>query len=245
MARFRYGGLFLFIIFLVYTGIILTTKNPPAFVDYPDWVYQGVLFHRVLALHPVPGYGLKTYPIPNSLTTIGIGLLNTFVPWQWAGKLWICFYFGLAFFATIRLSRALHINNNYLFLLLPGTVFLNLNFWYGHINFEFGVCVLLVFLAVLLEDKNRYMAYALLLILLFFIHMEACACGVLLFCCFCLDRKRKRLLLLMTPVFLLTVWYVFGRFTSSNVDGDVAMSGQYRYGSLPFGVLRSGLISRA
>lgn len=235
-----YGWIIFVSIFVCYAIVLLTAKNPPAFPDYPDWVYQGVLFRHLLGHNPVHGYLFKSYPVPNALTTLGIGLLNCVVSWRWAGKLWICLYFIFAIFSTIRLSRILQIKTNSLWMILPGTVFLNLGFWAGSANFEIGVCALLLFASMLFEAKIYRTGYAWMLMLLFFIHMEICACGVLLFLCFCLERKNKKLFFQVIPTFLLTVWYIFGRFRGGNADAGPPMATQYPYGSLQFIVFKIG-----
>jgi hypothetical protein len=224
--------------FALYATVLLAAKNPPAFMDYPDWVYQGVLFHGVLTHSPIPGYVLKAYPVPNALTTIGIALLNLMMSWQWAGKIWICTYFIFAIFASFRLARVLRITNYALWLALPGTVFLNLNFWYGHINFEYGVCTILFFLSMLLEPKLYRTGYAWVLVALFFTHMEACACGVLLFLCFCVCGKYWKQLWQSLPAGLLTAWYSIGRLRGGNLDSSGAVSSQYRYASVKFMVFK-------
>jgi hypothetical protein len=233
----RYAQVIFVFIFVFYAFVVVIAQNPPAFVDYPDWVYQGVLFHGVLTRSPIFGYAMKPYPVPNTLTTIGIGALNLIVPWQWAGKLWICIYFLLAIVATFRLARVLNIKSRALWYALPNMVFLNLNFWYGHINFEFGLCVLLFFASILFENRLYKTGYAWVLVLLFFIHMEACACGILLFLCFCLSRRRFKLILQCLPVCLLVAWYTIARFSHGNIDGVIVPS-QNHYASMKFIVFK-------
>jgi hypothetical protein len=228
----------LVLIFVLYAVAVLIPENPPAFVDYPDWVYQGVLFHGVIIHSPIPGYALKSYPVPNALTTIGIGIINLLVSWQWAGKLWICTYFLLAIFAIFRLARILDVRGNALWYALPGLVFLNLNFWFGHINFEFGLCVFLLFASMLFEAIPNNRGYAWVLVLLFFIHMEACACGVLLFICFCLSRRCLNLLWQCIPVSLLVVWYSIARFLGGNIDSATAPRAEYHLKSIKFVVFK-------
>ncbi len=213
-------------------GVILLAKNPPPFVDYPDWVYQGFLFHGVLTDHSFAGYALKHYPVPNSTTTIGLSLLDMVLPWQWAAKVWVCLYLSLAGFATWILSRTVG-SDWRLFLALPGIAFLNLNFWYGHINFEIGVCLVIILLAMLLRGPSILWT-TLLLIAIFFTHMEACACALLMVGAWCFQRKRFKLLWACVPTVLLTGWYAAARFSTGNMDAKVSGGQSYRYASPPF-----------
>ena len=85
----RLGKLYLYGIFASYALVILLVHHAPLLQDYPDWVYQGVLFQHTLAGHTDPGYVLHHYPVPNSLTTVMLGLLNLLFGWQLTAKIWI------------------------------------------------------------------------------------------------------------------------------------------------------------
>ncbi len=183
---------------------------------------------------PVQGYSLRLYPVPNSLTTLGIGLLATVVSWQWAGKIWILCYFALSGEAVRRLSRALDVRSTLLWFLLPGSVFLNLDFWYGHINFEIGMCLLLIMLSLLLKGQRKGWHLNALLVLLYFTHMEACACGMLLQLCFTVQRRSIKHLFPLFPAVALTGWYATARFRAGPSDSPIGMAGQYRYGSFAY-----------
>jgi len=230
--RVRWASIYFVAVIAAYMAVILAAKNPPPFVDYPNWVYQGVLFHGAMAGHSFPGYVLKHYPVPNSTTTIGLGLLNFVMPWHWAGKVWICLYLVLAAAATRYLSRATGREEWLPLLAFPGVVFLNLDFWYGFSNFEIGVCLVMFLLGMLLRGVSTKWI-ALLMVAIFFTHMEACACGFLLLMVWWWETRRPKLLLACVPALLLTMWYAIGRFTSGNVDAGPERY-SHAYGSLAF-----------
>jgi hypothetical protein len=225
-------------IMLAYSVIILTAQNPPLLVDYPDWVYQGVLFHGVLTGHAFPGYVLKLYPVPNSATTIGLGLLDGLLPWQWAAKVWVCLYLALATFSAWIVLRAFNIREWRLIVALPAILFLNLDFWYGHISFEIGTCLLLVLLAMLKRNMSSF-ALGAMLILLFFTHMEACAGAILLLLIWCLVTRCWQRLWATIPVIILTVWYAIARFSGGNVDTSGLPGVDYPYGSQGFMIYKA------
>jgi hypothetical protein len=237
----RLAQLYFALVMISYAVVILLAKMPPPFVDFPDWVYQGVLFHGVITGHPIAGYALKHYPIPNSLTTVGIGILNTLMPWQWAGKVWVCLYLALAAFATWSLERARGVQDWRLLVAVPGIVFLNLNFWYGHISFEIGVCLVMLLLAMLLRGASGPAVMA-MLIAIYFTHMEACAGALLLVAIWYGSRQQWKRLWAVLPTLGLTAWYAIARFGSGNVDGAGLQKADHRYGSAGFLVYKANTL---
>ncbi len=232
--RTRLAVLYLFGVLGAYAVVVLAARNPPPFVDYPDWVYQGELLHRVLMGHPVAGYALKHYPVPNSTTSVGLGLLDTVLPWRWAAKVWVCLYLVLAGVATWTLSGALGRRTEWrLLVAMPGIVFVNLNFWYGHIGFEVGVCLVMLLLAMLVRGRSRA-AVGAMLVVIFFTHMEACAGGLVMLAAWCARGREWRRMWAAAPAVGLTAWYAAGRFLSGNVDVRGVPAAYYRYGSEAF-----------
>ncbi|MDW5264495.1 MULTISPECIES: hypothetical protein [Acidobacteriaceae] len=225
-------------VMLAYACVILFAKAPPAFVDYPDWVYQGFLFHGVLSGHPFAGYVLKHYPVPNSTTTIGLGLLDTVLPWQWAAKAWICLYLALATFATWFVLHVFSFREWRFVVALPAIVFLNLDFWYGHISFEIGICLVLLLLGLLKRNASSW-TVSLMLVLLFFTHMEACAGAILLLVLWCVVTRRWREIWTAIPTIALTAWYVVARFSGGNLDVQGLPKADYAYGSPGFLVYKT------
>lgn len=219
-----------------YFALLFAARQPPPFVDYPDWVFQGVLLHGVLSGHPVAGYALKHYPVPNSLTTVALGVLDLILPWALAARLWICLYLLLGLFASWRLTAACNCSDWRLIVTLP-VLFLNLDFWYGHTSFEIGLCLLLLLASSLLRGSSRA-TLSLLLVLLFFTHMEACACALLLLLLWAWRSRAPKLLWATLPTLALTGWYAAARYLSGNPDGRSAASGVYPYASPAFFVYK-------
>ena len=223
---------------VAYSCVILAARMPPPFVDLPDWVYQGVLFHGVLTGHPFAGYALKHYPIPNSTTTVALGLLDSILPWQWAGKVWIVFYLGLSGFVSWVVLRVLAIDDWRAVVAMPGIVFVNLNFWYGHISFEFGVLLVLLLLAMLVRGSSTPWLAA-MMTLIFFTHMEACACALLLLGVWCAMTRDWKRMSAALPTVALTVWYMAARFGGGNADARGIPLPDYKYGSGAFLVYKA------
>jgi hypothetical protein len=116
---------------------------------------------------------------------------------------------------------------------LPAIVFLNLDFWYGHISFEIGMCLVMLLLSMLISEKPTWWIAGLLL-LIFFTHMEACAGALLLLGIWCAMKGEWRRLWASLSVIGVTLWYGIARFASGNQDGRVLMKSEYRYGSGAF-----------
>lgn len=243
-ALSRFAWAYFALVMLAYGVVIFGAQQPPPTVDYPDWVYQGVLFHGVLTGHPVAGYALKRYPVPNSLTTVALGLLDCILPWAWAAKMWIGMYLALALTASWNLARVSGATDWQMIVALPTVAFLNLDFWWGHISFEIGLCLLLVLVTLLLREATSA-AVGLLLLLLFFTHMEACACGMLLLGMWTWRDRRWKRLGAVVPVAGMTIWYALGRYGSGNVDGRSVLPATYRWGSKAFVLFRMNAFFKA
>ena len=239
----RAAWVYFFLVLAAYAAVVVAGKVPPAFVDYPDWVYEGVLFHAVLTGHPVAGYVLKHYPVPNSLTTVGLGILDGFLPWQMAGKVWVVLYLALAGLSTWMVVRALRTRATLLLVIMPGILFVNLDFWYGHISFEMGVCLVLMLLALLVRGVSSG-AVAGLLVLIFFMHMEACGIAFLLLGIWCWVAREWRRALAAIPALGLTCWYGIARIRGGNVDAGSVPAAGYRYGSPAFLVYKANTLTK-
>ena len=231
------------LILLGYWLVIFSARRPPPFLDYPNWVYQGVLLRGVLQGSPVEGYALKHYPVPNSLTTVALGLLDLVLPWPVAAKVWVCACLGLAPCAVWSLSRAVGGVSAAAVVASPALLFLNLDLWQGHISYEIGLCLVLLVGAALLRGAGA-MQLTGLLTLLFFTHMEACACALLLVVLWCRQTGRWERLRTAAPAVLLTGWYAVGRFSSGNPDGTSVNAVSRPFGSRSFLLYKLGSVAK-
>jgi len=215
--------IYLFSLFSAYILLILLHRAVPLLGDYSIWTYEGVLFRNHLLGVADAFHTLKHYPVPNSATTLGIGLLALAMPWQMAAKLWLCLHLAFSAFALRSLLRATKAPAA-LWFILPSATFLNLNLWWGFINFQWGIALAMVFAAMLLGSPKRIWPLGLMLVLLFFTHMIPFTFAVLLLAFHAYQVKRYRLLLSVVPSALLTFWYVWGRvFLAHNADAQTPM----------------------
>ncbi len=215
-------------LFLLYAGLLLGHATPPSLTDYANWTYQGVLLKNHLLGRPDLVHWLKPYPVPNSAATVGVALLALFLPWELAAKLWLCLQLGLSFAVLRHLLRTLE-GRDWAWLLVPQAVFLNVNFWYGFMNFQLGLCWVLLAASLLLrrartDARESNWPVGVVLVLAFFTHMIPFAFAGLLVLLYTRQTRRARMLWQVAPGAALTLWYLAGRFLlAGNGDGQAGM----------------------
>lgn len=222
-------------VFFVYCLLLLTHTAPPSLTDYANWTYQGVLLRGHLLGLPDAAHWLKLYPVPNSAATIAIGLLSVLLPWKIAANLWLCLQLLISFLAIRHLMRTTG-GSAALWFIAPAALFLNVNFWYGFVNFELGVCWMILVASLLLRMDRlpnaglmRECILGVLLLLAFFSHMIPFAFACLLLIFYAIQARHYRLLWQIAPATMLSIWYLFGRFIlSGNADGQAGMVAQVR-----------------
>ena len=203
----------------------------PILHDYPEWMYQGWIFSQLLSGDNTAlseRFELVTYPVPNIISQVVIGLLNFSVTPVMAGKLWLGLYFVAASALWFRVSQlrggpaagALH-------LLLTVMITLGPGFWNGYLNFQ--VALLLFALAVhLTVSGKRYNGYMVcgFSLLLFFSHAVVFAAFVgfsLLVGASIHRRYWLYTMVALLPSLLLAMWYAAIRLANP-VDDDRSMS---------------------
>lgn len=225
-------------LFLVYAVLLFTHHSAPSLTDVGNWTYQGVLLREHLLGHADAFHALKHYPVPNSTATVGIGLLALLLPWKVALKVWLCLQLGFCFAAMRHLLRTVRAGW-VSWIVMPQAVFLNVNFWYGFLNFELGVaCVLLVGSMLLRRVRGAAgtgWGLSAVLLLAFFTHMLAFAfCGLLVLL-YAAQTKRWRVLWQLAPATALSFWYLIGRFLyAGDADGQAGMEASVKNYSAAF-----------
>jgi hypothetical protein len=215
--------------FMAFAWVLMLRPSQPCLTDYANWTYQGVLFAEHLRGVADATHLLKPYPVPNSASTLMIGLLATALPWPLAAKGWLCLQLAISFLSLRHLLRTLGGNAYWLWLVVPQCVFLNVNFWYGFVNFQLGLCWVLLMASMLLRrchraEPQRNWVLGLLLVAAFFTHMIPFAFCSLLVVLYTLQTRRWSVLPNLLPGVVLTVWYMFGRYVlAHNADGHTAM----------------------
>ncbi len=211
MAVRDYAGRIYFVLsFLAFALVIVASSQPPLLRDYPDWVYQGVLLAKMLAGHPVAGYAIKHYPVPNSITTVGLALLTLSIGWMWAAKVWLLIGLGLSAVTTFIVARVFPLPG-WMWWSLPTMLFFGQSFWYATVSFSMGSCGLLLLMCLLYQRKERAVPIAGLIIFCFFMHLIVYAAAGLLVLLYCLEHRRWKLTFVGLATLPLPVWYFLGR----------------------------------
>lgn len=216
-------------------AMILFSNHPaPLFSDYVEWTYHGVLLRDWLQGHPDSAYLLKNYPVPNSLTTIGLGLLMLVMPWAVATKLWLLIEVLLGLWCAYKLRRATGGGQSWQLAVIAAGALLGINLWCGFSNFQFGTYFAMLFCALLIEGVQSRWLYGALLVVLFFSHMIPFGFAIVAFFLYAHQTRRWRILWQTVPTFLLCFWYFAGRLIHRDVDGMGVMHSSVRYASPAF-----------
>ncbi|HEV2578646.1 MAG TPA: hypothetical protein VGU25_15685 [Acidobacteriaceae bacterium] len=218
--------------------IFFVNRRPPVFADYVEWTYHGVLLRDWLQGHPDSAYLLKNYPVPNNLTTVGLGLLMLVMPWGTAAKVWLLIEVLLGLWCATKLQRAAGAAQGWQSMVVTAGALVGINLWCGFSNFQFSTYFAMLFCALLMENVESGWLYALLLVLLFFSHMIPFGFALCLLFLYAWQTGRWRLLWQTLPSIVLCVWYFAGRLTHHDVDGTAGMVGSVPYGSLLFAAFR-------
>jgi hypothetical protein len=219
-------------------AILFANHRPPLFTDYAEWTYHGVLLRDWLQGHPDSAYLLKTYPVPNSLTTIGLGVLMLVMPWKIAAKLWLVIEVTVGLLCANRLQRASNSQQGWQLMIVTAGALVGVNLWYGFTNFQFSTYFAMLFCALLIEDIQSQWIYGALLVLLFFSHMIPFGLALCALCLYAWQHGRWQILWQSLPSLLLSVWYFVGRSIHGNVDGKAGMHSSVPYASSLFAAFR-------
>ena len=217
-------------LFLLYALVLFGHAGPPSLTDFANWTYQGVLLSDHLRGVPDTAHMLKSYPVPNSAVTVGIGVLALVLPWMVAAKMWLCAQLLLSFASLKHLFRTTR-GNAAVWGIVPTAVFLNTNFWYGFANFEVGLCWVMLMASLLVRREReeegalrREWVFGGLLLLLFFTHMIPFAFAGLLLLLYAWQTRRFRVLWQLLPSVVVSAWYLLGRYlVAGDADGQAGM----------------------
>ena len=214
------GRVFFVVSFLAFAAAILSSNQPPILRDYPDWVYQGVLLAKMLTGHPIAGYTLRAYPVPNSLTTVGLGLLTVPFGWELAAKLWVIIYLAFAAWTSLYAGSVFAVQDGGLWWVLPVTLFLGQLFWFGTISFNIGLCLLLLIACLLYRQQERAWMIAGLLVICFFTHLIVYASAMLMVLLYSMQYRRWKLTYAGLATVPLAIWYFAERLLTHSNESE-------------------------
>jgi hypothetical protein len=204
--------------------VALLSANPPFLRDYGNWVYQGDVLAKALSGHPVALYQFKHYPVPNSLVTIGLGVLTRAFGWLWAAKIWLAFSILVNSAAAFFAARAFQIREAALWFALPGAFLFGQSFWFATLSFNLGFSVLFLLAALLYRREQSISALAALLLLCFFIHLIIYAAAFVMILLYCAESRVRRPLAIALITTPLAAWYMLGRMLTHSDESQLGHS---------------------
>jgi hypothetical protein len=237
-VRKRSALLVLVVSVILFALILFRNVLPLILGDYTEWVYHGVLLRNVLQGHADAAYVLKHYPVPNSLTTAGLGALMMLMSWPMAAKLWLMVQVLLGAYCAWELQRSVKAVEGWKAALVPTAVLFGTPFWFGFMNFMFGTYLAMLVCALLLRGVESRWLYGLLLTLLFVTHMVPYGFALAVFGMYAWQHGRLKMLPQAIPSLLLSVWYFVGRAMHGDADGKAGMVSSVAYGTARFLVFK-------
>jgi hypothetical protein len=162
----------LIIISLFIFGLCIFIAPRLPFMDYPDWIYQGNIFHGFLSSDPlfISQFMIVSPFVPNSLVTVLIGVLAFVVSPDLAGRI-LVFISALIMFLGLK---ELYGNKNNLLAESLALIFMPAVFLFmGLISFYLGLGLFLMFVTQLKPSRKRgitFLKYTISLLILYYIH---------------------------------------------------------------------------
>ena len=192
--------------------IALLIQPYPLLHDYPEWMYQGHIVHALLsdsqpALSEL--FSLVPVPVPNAMSQLIIGALNTAVSPVVAGQICLALYFVLVTVTSLYGFRSGSVGA--MRLLFTVAIAFGPGFWNGYLNFQFGLMFFALF--VISVGKRSLLSIVVFSLLIYFSHASVFAgfvCYVLLTEWF--GSRQVRALAGLVPGLLLLLWYTVVRF---------------------------------
>lgn len=204
---------FLSIALVAVVAVCLLYLQPfPVLHDYPEWMYQGWLAHQLLFgdANIAAPFALAQYPVPNSMTQVGIAVLNNFMSPVMAGKAWLALYLLFATILWTWLSRVLHHGyDGSINLILTMTVTFGPGFWNGYANFQFALLLWGTYLLLMRLHRSGVLLHLLLSLLIFFSHASVfIAFAGFVTARVLFGRLDWRCFVAIVPAMVLFLWYL-------------------------------------
>ena len=213
-------------------AMVLTFANAIWFVwsnrflllgDYPDSVYQGWLFARLLTGQSPAGYTVARYPVPNSTVTVAIGILDLIFQPEISGKLVVTLGIALFILGSLYLLKSLNGSERNPILFATALFVFNGFLLCGELAYFIGLGVFFLYAGYLIR-RLRWLGNinpAIVLVAscaLFFTHIADYAAAILVSAAIVLTRPGKetltRLVLPFFPSGAMLIWSFVGQRSS-------------------------------
>jgi hypothetical protein len=164
--------------------------------DYPDWLLQGSLFLKALYGNLPVDYSLVMYPVPNAISTLILGGLNTIFQPEISGKIFLTISLFQFFVGSVYLFATYDNKRMSFIYYIPLLLIFNTFFFHGYINYFLGLGILFWGLGYILRKPLSEVNPLVLLfitVLLFFSHAIVFGIFILyLFILLCFQENRRK-----------------------------------------------------
>jgi hypothetical protein len=190
--------------------------------DLPNWLYQGCIAHaKVHDGTTLPRFGWKPYPVPNTLLTAGLALLQALVGPGAAAKLAVAACLA-GFGFVLPLATAIYDpGRRYLRALAAfPMIALSSGMWNGFLAYQAGALLLLVYIVLDLRRPASILRTAVFGVLVFLTHGVPFIAFVAFVAARAVATRSWRSVAGLVPGFVLTAWYWLGiRFSGGRWEG--------------------------
>jgi hypothetical protein len=184
--------------------------------DLPDWIYQGTIAHaKLFSGQALPQFGWKPYPVPNTLLTVELALMQLVVSPVTAAKLAVAITIAGFGWVLPRATGIYDPDRRYLRALIAfPMIALSSAFWNGFIAYQTGALLLLVYLVLDVSRPASALRTVYFGVLIFLSHGVTFMAFLGLAAVRAVVARSPRLLVGVIPSLLLATWYWLGvRFT--------------------------------
>jgi hypothetical protein len=176
--------------------------------DLPEWIYQGYIFNELVSGTPSPDFALKNFPVPYALFQTIASACLLFASPMAASRIVVFLYAGLSLYAINRVIARYRLDPYVAWPLLISAVVLNSPFWNGYMGYQFGLIVILLYLALPERLQVDAKWICLFSVLGFFAHGWPFISILTLIGCNALFRRRILAACLgVAPSIALLAWY--------------------------------------
>ena len=147
--------IFAIVLFLLIPLIFIWSYRFFPSQDYPDHVFTGYLLSLVFKGEPMEFYQLLAYPVPNSVSSVVIGIFDLFLQPEISGKLFITLALLLfahgAFYLVNSFQPGKISPLSYIpFILIPG-----FPLFHGQLNYIFSLGILSYTIGYMVRKRDR------------------------------------------------------------------------------------------
>ena len=194
--------------------------------DYPDWVYEGFIVAELIHGESSANYSFKHYPVPYSGTVALLGVLDLILPPEVSGKVMLSLCVILFAISSIYLLSSLQRDADNPLMLIPLLFLLNTFFFWGELNYLFGLSIFFLYCGYLFRRIYRAEAIDWLIvggasIAMFFCHFIPYAIAILVTLTVILIESRIELvrpfIVSFAPSIGLTIWYAVERLSPAQL----------------------------